>query len=295
MKNILILGGTQFFGKRLVEKLLSEGKQVTIATRGRTPDPFGERVERLFVDREDEDTYISAFENRSWDIVYDQTCYSPLEVKNAAEALKGKIKRYIFTSSQAVYDFGSLRREEEFDPISFNYTSKTRKEYPGYEGYQEAKRAAESYLFNETDFEVVAVRFPIVVGKDDYTNRLKFHVEKIKNQLPICFSNIENRHGFILSHEAAEFLYQIGQSNYTGPINPGSKGDVSMKELVELIGKHANQTPVITTELTIENASPYAFPGSWSINTEKVEGLGYRFSNLHETLEDLINFYLEGR
>ncbi|WML47891.1 hypothetical protein RCG23_21655 [Neobacillus sp. PS3-34] len=48
---------------------------------------------------------------------------------------------------------------------------------------------------------------------------------------------------------------------------------------------------VIVKEKTKENASPYAMDGSWSINTEKATGLGYRFSGLNETLEDLIHYY----
>lgn len=47
MKNILILGGTRFFGKRLVRLLLDEGFKVTIATRGNTSDEFGDQVERI--------------------------------------------------------------------------------------------------------------------------------------------------------------------------------------------------------------------------------------------------------
>ena len=45
--NILVLGGTGFFGKHLVWELLHRGHEVTIATRGRTPDDFGDRVRRL--------------------------------------------------------------------------------------------------------------------------------------------------------------------------------------------------------------------------------------------------------
>ena len=51
--NILVLGGTGFFGKHLVWELLHRGHEVTIATRGRTPDDFGDRVRRLIVDRTD--------------------------------------------------------------------------------------------------------------------------------------------------------------------------------------------------------------------------------------------------
>ncbi len=48
---ILVLGGTRFFGVHLVCALLEDGHEVTIATRGRTPDSFGSQVSRIVVDR----------------------------------------------------------------------------------------------------------------------------------------------------------------------------------------------------------------------------------------------------
>ncbi|MGR4032399.1 NAD-dependent epimerase/dehydratase family protein, partial [Bacillus sp. ZZQ-131] len=53
LKKVLVLGGTRFFGKHLVEYLLQAGHDVTIATRGVTEDSFGSAVKRIIVDRED--------------------------------------------------------------------------------------------------------------------------------------------------------------------------------------------------------------------------------------------------
>ncbi len=39
---VLMLGGTRFFGKHAVRALLKRGHTVTIGTRGRTPDAFGD-------------------------------------------------------------------------------------------------------------------------------------------------------------------------------------------------------------------------------------------------------------
>ncbi|MFE7913827.1 NAD-dependent epimerase/dehydratase family protein, partial [Bacillus mobilis] len=50
LKSVLVLGGTRFFGKNLVEALLQDEHDVTIATRGITEDPFGSAVKRLIVD-----------------------------------------------------------------------------------------------------------------------------------------------------------------------------------------------------------------------------------------------------
>ena len=50
-KKILVIGGTRFFGIPMVHRLLAEGHHVTIATRGRSGDDFGDSVERIIMDR----------------------------------------------------------------------------------------------------------------------------------------------------------------------------------------------------------------------------------------------------
>ena len=51
--NILVIGGTRFFGIPMIEELLKSGHDVTIATRGLSADSFGSRVKRLILDRTD--------------------------------------------------------------------------------------------------------------------------------------------------------------------------------------------------------------------------------------------------
>lgn len=153
MKSALVLGVTQFFGKKLVQILLDNGINVTIATRGKTTDPFGEQVERLIIHTEDRASLEQAFNNRTGDVVYDQTCYSPIEALDVIEVLKGKISRYVFTSSQEVYEYGTMRNESEFDPLTFKPELKTRNEYSGIPSYQEAKRSVEAILFRNPMFK----------------------------------------------------------------------------------------------------------------------------------------------
>lgn len=46
--NILVIGGTRFFGIHMVNELLTAGYDVTIATRGKASDSFGDKVKRIF-------------------------------------------------------------------------------------------------------------------------------------------------------------------------------------------------------------------------------------------------------
>ena len=45
--------------------------EVTIATRGRTPDDFGDRVRRLIVDRTDARQMEQVFAHKYYDVFYD--------------------------------------------------------------------------------------------------------------------------------------------------------------------------------------------------------------------------------
>jgi nucleoside-diphosphate-sugar epimerase len=288
MKSALILGGTQFVGKRLVQLLIDEGVEVTVATRGLKADAFGDQVSRLIINREDAESLEKAFKDKTWDVVFDQTCYSSQEALDTLNELKGKVQKYIFTSSQAVYDFGTNHVEESFNPFVYKPVLKSRRDYIGYVGYQEAKRAAEAILFQNADFPVVAVRFPIIIGKDDYTNRLQFHVENVKEGKPMFIEHPDFRYSFIDSGEAASFLLSMTKSDYQGPVNPGSAEDISLIELVELIENLIGTEAILSDD---GDPSPYNLPGAWSVNTSLVKSMGYRFVSLDSLLKSLIRHY----
>lgn len=57
-------------------------------------------------------------------------------------------------------------------------------------------------MFQHAPFDVVAVRFPLVIGPDDYTHRFTFHVDRIKQGLPIGIDHPKARYSFISSADA---------------------------------------------------------------------------------------------
>src|SRR5579862_2120773 len=97
---LLILGGTVFLGRYLVEAALAGGHQVTLFNRGQhNPELFPE-VEKL---RGDRDGGLDALRGRRWDAVVDTCGYVPRLVRDAAVALAGAVDHYTFISSISVY------------------------------------------------------------------------------------------------------------------------------------------------------------------------------------------------
>ncbi len=99
---ILILGGTGFIGPHLVEQAMLRGHDVTIFNRGRSNTHLFPEVKKLVGDR---DGGLDALKKGEWDAVLDNSGYVPRHVKDSAELLKGRVGRYLFTSTISVFDF----------------------------------------------------------------------------------------------------------------------------------------------------------------------------------------------
>ncbi|MEU5428908.1 NAD-dependent epimerase/dehydratase family protein [Streptomyces olivoreticuli] len=98
---ILVLGGTSFVGRAIVEDALRNGAEVTLFNRGRTGTGLFPDVPRRIGDRDTGD--YAALGEGSWDAVVDVSGYVPRHVGQAMEALGDRVGRYLFISSHAVY------------------------------------------------------------------------------------------------------------------------------------------------------------------------------------------------
>lgn len=107
MARVLVIGGTLFMGRALVEQLLDLGDDVVIMHRG-SGHPFGDRVGEIRCDRNDIDAVHAALGDTYFDIVFDNVYdfergTSGEQVSAAATAVADGLRRYVFTSSVAVY------------------------------------------------------------------------------------------------------------------------------------------------------------------------------------------------
>lgn len=284
MKRVLVIGGTRFVGRRLVKHLLDSGAAVTIVSRGQVADPFGDSVERLIADRCDRDAFARAIAGRTWDMVYDQVCYSPNEAAMACELLDGKIGRYIMASTQSVYDGGPSIPESAFDPYSAVPRPGWRDDFT----YMDCKRFGEAVFFQMATFPVAAIRWPLLVGSDDYTGRVWWHIDRIRQGLPVGIPDPSAKTAYINSQEAADFAFWLGDRDLTGPVNACSSGAMAYADLMALAGQAVGRKPIIVTEGPADVMSPIAHPGDWYMSNARAEAAGFKFSSFGDWMPDLI-------
>lgn len=284
--NVLVLGGTRFFGIPMIKDLLERGHKVTIATRGNAKDDFGNKVNRIIVERTNAESMNKAFEGKHFDVVIDKIAYCSNDIQYAMDSIN--FDKYIYMSSTSVYNPKHLNTvEDDFDGLSKNFVWCGRIDFP----YEQIKRQAEYALWQKySDKKWLAVRYPFAIGKDDYTKRLFFYVEHTVKSIPMNIDNLDCQMSFIRSDEAGKFLSFLVESDTVGAINGSADGTISLREIIEYIESKTGSKAII--DASGENA-PYNGEPEYSVNTDKAKSLGFKFSSLREWIFDLLDYYIE--
>lgn len=283
---ILVLGGTRFFGIQMIEELLRQGHDITIATRQNTKDNFGDKVSRIKVERTDPVSMKNSFKGKKYDVVYDKIAYCSNDIKYAMDSIDHD--KYIYMSSTSVYDPKKIdTREEDFNGIDKELIWCSRPDFP----YDEIKRQAECALWQAyPNKNWIAVRYPFAIGEDDYTQRLLFYAEHTMKSIPMNIDNLNCQMGFIRSDEAGKFLAFLADKNFSGAVNGSAHGTISLNEVIHYVEDKTGTKAIITAD---GDNAPYNGEPEYSINTEKAENLGYKFSDLKDWIFDLLDHYIK--
>lgn len=281
--NILVLGGTRFFGKVTVQKLIENGHSVTIATRGKSIDNFGESVSRIVVDRYSFESMSQVFKGLKFDLVIDKIAYSSNDVKIALDTIK--CNKYMLMSSTAVYQLKNDTRECEFNPLEKELVWCNRADF----SYDEVKRQSEIALVKSYDIPYISVRYPIVLGTHDYTKRLYFYIENIIKGNPMYIDNLNSQLGFISEIDAGNFMAYLVDTNFTGAVNGSSIGSISIQDIISYVENNTGLKAILSNSGLV---APFNGIQSYSINVEVAKSLGYEFSNINSWIYPLIDFYI---
>ena len=175
---ILILGGTGFTGPHQVRYALQRGHKLTLFNRGRRPKQWPEPVEELVGDRNTGD--LAALAGREWDACIDNPTTLPFWVRDAGQALKGKLGQYVFISTLSVYASDREPGAEESAPLlpykgadPLKETQDTlRANVEGLYGPLKAlsEREAEKWFPGTT----TVIRPTLIVGPGDETDRFTY-------------------------------------------------------------------------------------------------------------------------
>lgn len=180
--NILVLGGTKLLGRVLVKNLISLGNNVTIISRSAENIPTG--VIPIIKDRSEA---LITLKGKHFDVIFDFIGFDDKSVCEVFENIT--TDRYIFISSAWMPKLNPLTSLDQ-QLISINQSALD--DLPEITlNYLTGKRKAENYLaeLNKVHENISILRLPIFLDRDEYTQRLKFYINRVLDGNPIIMVN----------------------------------------------------------------------------------------------------------
>jgi 2'-hydroxyisoflavone reductase len=300
--DLLILGGTRFLGRHLVEAALERGHRVTLFNRGVSGPGLFPDVERLVGDRDGD---LSALRGRRWDATIDTCGYVPRVVRASAGLLADAVDLYVFVSSISVYSEPVAPGADEEAPVE-ELPDPSVEEVTG-ETYGGLKALCERAAEEEMPGRVLNVRPGLIVGPHDPTDRFTYWPRRISRggevlapdspDLPVQFIDVRDLAGWII--EMCEER-RVGTYNATGPDYELTMGRL-LKECETVSGGDAELVWVSEEFLEEQGVEPFTemplwvpreYAGLQAVDCGKAIEAGLDFRPLSETIRDVLEWDL---
>lgn len=301
---LLILGGTVFLGRALVDAALAAGHEVTLFNRGKSNPGLYPAVETLIGDR---DGGLDVLAGRRWDVVVDTCGYVPRLVRDAAVRLADVVDLYVFISSQSVYADASVVDQDETAAVG-TLDDESVEEITG-ETYGPLKALCERAATEAMHGRCLNVRSGLLVGPHDPSDRFTYWPVRVAHggevlapvtpDLPVQLIDVRDMADWILRAAASGLA---GTYNVTGLEPAVTLGDVLETARV-VSGSDARFTWLSEAFLNAHEVAfwtelPLVIPGEAyagfsTFNIDRALATGLTFRPLVETVRDTLAWAAE--
>jgi 2'-hydroxyisoflavone reductase len=292
--SLLVLGGTGFVGPALVDAGLARGWDVTTFNRGRRDAALG--VRQLTGDRLDPATLVP-LADRDWDLVADTWSGAPRAARDSAALLRHRAGRYIYISSESVY--------QPPPPLGVRESDPTVDASPDAESgeYAERKRGAELAIVDAFGDRAVLARAGLILGPGEDVGRLLWWLQRLMRGGDVLAPGpSELKLQYVDARDLAGFVLEAALAGYGGAFNVVSRpGHATMSSLlhacVEVTGSDATLHWIGPealleagvepwTELPIWIPPGHEFSGMHAADVEQAHSAGLRCRPLLDTVAD---------
>ncbi len=303
---ILILGGTIFLGRHIVDAALARGHEVTLFNRGKNNPDLYPQLEKVRGDREKD---LEQVADRKFDAVVDTCGYVPRVVKQSAEFFADRCRHYTFVSTISVFSDLTKGGIDEDHPVGT--LDEPTEEITG-ETYGPLKALCESAAEDAMPGRVFNVRPGLIVGPWDPTNRFTYWPARFDRGGEVLIPDVPDEPIQVIdARDLAEWTVHAlenditGVYNATGPTEPFPWRDL-LRECTSAAQPKDPVRPVPVSEdfLREKEVGPWmelplwipAEPDSYGfsrINVQKAVSAGLRFRSLGDTVADTLAWYRE--
>ncbi|WP_349409804.1 NAD-dependent epimerase/dehydratase family protein [Pseudalkalibacillus sp. SCS-8] len=219
--DILVIGGTKFVGRHIVEAAIERGHNVTLFNRGTNAHVFPD-LELILGDRTKD---MDALEGRKWDAVIDTCGYHPKTVEKSVRAVKGNTDVYTFISTASVYkNFTSQDMVNEESAVwtlteeEVRSIDETAERTP--ETYGPLKYQCEQVVYDEMEGKGLVIRPGLIVGPYDPTDRFTYWAVRLaENREILAPGRPDRKIQFIDARDLAEWTIRMVERKTVGTFN----------------------------------------------------------------------------
>jgi 2'-hydroxyisoflavone reductase len=245
--DLLIIGGSRFLGRHLVDAALARGDRVTLFNRGLS-GPAPEGVVTLHGDRQGDLLALTASGQR-WDAVVDTCGYLPGDVHRMADALAGRVGRYLFVSSISAYASAALPTAEDAPLGQIDDADTTVIDGRTYGPLKALCEAAVRQRLG--DAASILVRPGLIVGPHDPTERFTYWPARLARAaddgLPVLVPGAPQRPLQVIhARDLADWMLRLIDLGASGAFNATSPpGAATWGELLAVCAQAAGVQPVL--------------------------------------------------
>lgn len=245
---ILILGGTGFIGPNQVRYAVARGHHVTLFNRGKTnPGLFKgvpNIVERLG-DRAPKPGNYDSLKDGEWDVVIDNPTTIPRWVREAAEAVKGRAKQYVFISTISVYAANDTPGADETAAVGTTDTPDAEGTTPNAAGvvnpnavsgnlYGPLKALSEKEAEKAFPGHATIIRPGLIVGVGDQSDRYSYWPVRIEKGGEVLCPPGDDPIQFIDARDLGEWSIRCCENDVFGVFNAtGPAKKFTFRQMVE--------------------------------------------------------------
>ena len=226
---VLILGGTKFLGRHLVDEAAKAGHEVTVFHRGLGGCTLFPEITHIHGDRDGD---LDLLSDQTWDAVVDTSGIIPRLVGTAAHKLAGAVSHYIFVSSISVYSSFTRGMDESASVLTLE---DPRIEEVSSETYGGLKVLCESAAEAAMPGRVLHVRSGLIVGPHDPTDRFTYWVRRVSAGGPVAVPMPPDRPMQIIhAADLAAWILRMAEEGMTGIYNAtGPDAPFTMETFLE--------------------------------------------------------------
>lgn len=290
--DLLVLGGTLFLGRHVVEAALARGHRVTLFNRGTRDVPWA-GVETRIGDR---DGGLEALSGGRWDAVVDTCGYVPRLTGVSARFLADAVDRYVYVSSASVYaDLDVAGLDESGRTLTLDDPAS--EDVPAH--YGALKASCERAVEDAMPDRALHVRAGLIVGPFDATGRFAYWVRRMAEGGEVLAPGDPDRPvQLIHARDLADWMVAMAEAGTTGTFNAtGPALPLTMRALLESCadGREVALTWVDDAFLAARDVAPFSDLPFWlpnesagllALDVSKAVAAGLRCRPLVDTVRD---------